>query len=67
MEWKSKLKEMFPNSSDNRINAALIVHAKDFDKAVEFVRADPNSKLLLVIEHYYFSSNEKIYDESHGL
>ena len=48
---KAKLRQMFPNATDNRIGSAVILHAKDSDKAVEFMRAaESKSKILLVIE-----------------
>lgn len=35
-----RLKKLFPNGSENRMRAALIVHPKNFEEAVKFVASD---------------------------
>ncbi|XP_059154555.1 SWI/SNF-related matrix-associated actin-dependent regulator of chromatin subfamily A containing DEAD/H box 1A-like isoform X2 [Physella acuta] len=43
-DFFQRLKKMFPEKSENRMRAALIVYPRDFNKAVQFMVSEPSPK-----------------------
>lgn len=43
-DFFQRLKKMFPDKSENRMRAALIVYPRDFKKAVQFMVSEPSPK-----------------------